>query len=97
MKSLTGGPVAKSFNTNFALLYDRIRDERVPPSNVFASDDEARGVTETLIRDAGYEPAYAGGLDKARVVEDFLGVLFAVAATRGRFFYRIEAPEGPER
>ena len=56
---------------------------------VFAADDEARAVTEILITDAGYEPAYAGVLTNARAVEDFVGVLFAVAWQRGPFFYRI--------
>jgi predicted dinucleotide-binding enzyme len=46
-------------------------------------------VTETLIRDAGYEPVYAGGLDGARGLEDFLGLAIAVAQARGPFFYRI--------
>ena len=32
---------------------------------VFAADDEARAVTEILITDAGYEPAYAGDLTNA--------------------------------
>jgi len=41
VKSLTGGPVAKAFNANFATLYDRIgktsatpRNGRTPPSYV---------------------------------------------------------------
>src|SRR5437870_9314206 len=56
VKSITDGPVAKSFNLNFAALYDEIANQRVPPSNFFACDDEAREVTEQLIRDAGYDP-----------------------------------------
>jgi predicted dinucleotide-binding enzyme len=55
---------------------------------VFAADEEAREVTVTLIHDAGYDPAYAGDLSSARAVEDFLGLLFAVAGQRGPFFYR---------
>jgi predicted dinucleotide-binding enzyme len=94
VKSLTGGPVAKAFNTNFAVLYDRIPDARVKPSMVFAADDDARAVTEQLIRDAGYEPASAGGLEAARAVEDFIGLIFAVTqAGMGRFFYRFALPE----
>ena len=55
----------------------------------FAADDDARAVTEILITDAGYEPAYAGDLANARAVEDFVGVLFALAGQRGPFLYRI--------
>ena len=49
-------------------------------------------MTETLIRDAGFEPVSAGGLESARAVEDFLGVILAVAGQRGPFFYRIAKP-----
>ncbi|HUC34644.1 MAG TPA: hypothetical protein VMR48_03000 [Gaiellaceae bacterium] len=93
VKSLTGGPVAKAFNTNFASLYDRIGETRATPSMVYAADDGAREVTETLIRAAGFEPVSAGGLENARAVEDFLGVIFAVAGQSGPFFYRFAPPE----
>ncbi len=93
VKSLTGGPVAKAFNANFATLYDRIGEARATPSMVYAADDGARDATETLIRDAGFEPVSAGGLESARAVEDFLGVIFGVAGQRGPFFYRIAKPE----
>jgi 8-hydroxy-5-deazaflavin:NADPH oxidoreductase len=93
VKSITGGPVAKSFNTNFAALYDQIDVQRVPPSNLYAGDDEARDVTEQLIRDAGFEPVYAGGLENARALEDHLGFMFAInQAGLGRFFYRMAKP-----
>jgi len=93
VKSLTGGPVAKAFNTNFASIYDRIGEARATPSMVYAADDEAREVTETLIRDAGFEPISAGGLENARAVEDFIDVIFAVAGQGGPFFYRIAPPD----
>ena len=93
VKSLTGGPVAKAFNANFANLYDRLGEAKSRPSMVYAADDDAREVTELLIRDAGYDPVSAGGLESARAVEDFLGVIFAVAGQRGPFFYRIAKPE----
>lgn len=93
VKSLTGGPVAKAFNTNFATLYDRLGETRVAPSMVYAADDEAREVTEALIRDAGFEPVFAGGIENARAVEDFIGVIFAVAGQSGPFVYRIAPPE----
>jgi predicted dinucleotide-binding enzyme len=89
VKSVTGGPVSKAFNANFARAYDRLSDVSETPSMVFAADGDAREVTEALIRDAGYDPVYAGDLGNARAVEDFLGVIFAVAGQRGPFFYRI--------
>jgi predicted dinucleotide-binding enzyme len=93
VKSITGGPVAKSFNLNFAVVYDRIDEQRVRPSNLFAADDEARGVTEQLIRDAGYDPVFVGGLEHARALEEMLGVLFAINGSGlGPHFYRFAAP-----
>jgi 8-hydroxy-5-deazaflavin:NADPH oxidoreductase len=85
----TKGPVAKAFNANFAALYDRIAEQRTRPSCLYAADDEAREVTEQLIRDAGYEPVGLGGLDAARALEDFVpGVLGRI----GRVFYRFASP-----
>jgi predicted dinucleotide-binding enzyme len=93
IKALTGGPVAKSFNTNFAALYDLLDAEETPPGNLYAADDEAREVVEELIRDAGYEPVYVGGLEHARKLEDHLALELAIAgAGLGRFFYRLHAP-----
>jgi 8-hydroxy-5-deazaflavin:NADPH oxidoreductase len=68
VKEHTNGPVAKAFNANFAALYDQIREQRVPPSCLYAADDGAREVTERLIRDAGYEPVSLGGLENARAL-----------------------------
>ena len=94
VKSIVAGPVAKAFNTNFAVLYDRLGEARARPSMVYAADDEARAVAEELIRDAGYEPVFAGGLDAARALEDFLPVLSAVRqAGMGPFLYRFAPPE----
>jgi hypothetical protein len=93
IQAITGGPVAKAFNLNFAAIYDRIDEQRARPSNLFAADDAARAVTEQLIRDAGFEPAYAGDLELARALEDHLRLMFAVnQAGLGRFFYRMAAP-----
>jgi 8-hydroxy-5-deazaflavin:NADPH oxidoreductase len=93
VKSIVGGPTAKSFNLNFAALYDRIAAQRVRPSNLFAADDDARSVTEQLIRDAGYEPAFVGGLEHARALEDHLGLMMALnSAGLGRHFYRYAEP-----
>src|SRR5215467_8772973 len=52
VKSVTGGPVAKSFNLNFASLYDQVAGQRVAPSTLYAADDGARVITEQLITDA---------------------------------------------
>jgi predicted dinucleotide-binding enzyme len=94
VKSKTGGPVAKAFNTGFASLYDRLGEARVAPSMVFAGDEEARAVTERLIRDAGYEPVHAGVLENAHALEDFLGLISAVRQSGGGpFWYRFSPPE----
>jgi predicted dinucleotide-binding enzyme len=89
VRSITGGPVAKSFNLNFASAYDRIDAQPERPGSLYCADDGARKVTEQLIRDAGYEPVDAGSLDSARALEDMLGVLMAVqSAGGGPIFYR---------
>jgi len=89
VKAHTQAPVAKAFNANFAALYDRIGEQRVRPSCLYAADDDARGVAEQLIRDAGYDPVSVGGLENARALEDFVpGVLAKI----GRVFYRFASP-----
>ena len=89
VKAHTGGPVAKAFNANFAALYDELPNQRTRPSCLYAAEDEAREVTEQLIRDAGYEPVSLGGIENARALEDFVpGVLGKV----GRVFYRFAPP-----
>jgi predicted dinucleotide-binding enzyme len=90
VKSIVGGPTAKSFNLNFANIYDEIGDQRVPPSNLYCAEDEAREVTEQLIRDAGYDPVRLGGIENARALEDFVP---SVLAKIGQVFYRF-APAG---
>ena len=93
IKSILGGPTAKSFNLNFANVYDQIATQRVRPSNIYCAEDEAREATEQLIRDAGYDPVDAGGLENARMLEDHLALLFAVnQAGLGPFFYRYARP-----
>jgi predicted dinucleotide-binding enzyme len=93
VKSVVGGPVAKSFNTNFAVLYDQIDEQRVPPGNLYAAEDGAREVTDQLIRDAGFDPVFVGGLDRARLLEDHMMLTGAInQGGLGRFFYRYAAP-----
>jgi 8-hydroxy-5-deazaflavin:NADPH oxidoreductase len=89
VKAATNGPVAKAFNANFAALYDQVADQRVRPSCLYAADDDAREVTEQLIRDAGYDPVSVGGLENAPALEDFTPGLLAKV---GRVFYRFAPP-----
>jgi 8-hydroxy-5-deazaflavin:NADPH oxidoreductase len=93
VKARTKGPVAKAFNLNFARIYDQIDEQETPPGNIYAADDEAREVTEQLIRDAGFDPVYGGNLDNARAMEDFLAILVAYANDAGgQPFYRVAKP-----
>ena len=93
VKAVTGGPVAKSFNANFAVLYDQIDRQHERPSNLFAADDGARAVTERLSRDAGYDPVFVGGLEHARELENWLETMFAInQAGLGPFFQRYAKP-----
>jgi 8-hydroxy-5-deazaflavin:NADPH oxidoreductase len=93
VRSIVNGPTAKAFNLNFASLYDEIPKQRVRPSQLFAAEDDAREATEQLIRDAGYDPVYTGGLEQARALEDHLGLWFsAVQAGLGQSFYRYAPP-----
>jgi predicted dinucleotide-binding enzyme len=93
IKSYVSGPVAKSFNCNFAALYDQISEQRVRPSSLYAAEDGAVEVTEQLIRDAGYEPVSTGGLGSARMLEEHLALMMAISeGGLGRFFYRNSKP-----
>lgn len=91
VKSFTGAPVAKSFNMNFGGLFDRVREQRVRPSNWYVADDGAREVTEQLVRDAGYDPVRVGDLSRARAFEDAVWLLLGVAPVGG-VFYRFAVP-----
>ena len=93
VKANANGPVAKSFNLNFAALYDQIDGQAERPGNIYAAEEGAREVAEQLIRDAGYEPVFAGGLENARMLEEHLKLLGAInQAGMGRMFYRYWAP-----
>jgi predicted dinucleotide-binding enzyme len=61
----------------------------VRPGCLYAADEEAREVTEQLIRDAGYEPVSLGGLESARALEDFVTGVFVKVSP---IFYRFAAP-----
>jgi predicted dinucleotide-binding enzyme len=94
VKSMTGGPTAKSFNANFMVLLDRTSEARARPGNVWCGDEEARQVVEELIRDSGYDPIHAGGLDMAAALEGLASILIGIAQVgMGPFFYRMAPPE----
>jgi 8-hydroxy-5-deazaflavin:NADPH oxidoreductase len=93
VKSKTNGPTAKSFNLNFARLYDQLDQAKNRPSNIWSGDEEARDVVEQLNRDAGYDPVYAGGLDKAAVQEQGIALIFAISQASGPYFYRMAPPD----
>ncbi len=94
VKSRTAGPTAKSFNINFAALYDQLGQTRARPSNLWTGDEEAREVVEQLSRDAGYEAVYAGGLENASAQEQFMTLVFGIVqGGTGQFVYRIAAPD----
>ena len=93
VKSHVNGPVAKAFNCNYAALYGEIDSQRVPPCCLYAAENGAIGVTELLIRDAGFHPVSAGGLGSARMLEEHLGLMTAInEGGLGRFFYRYAMP-----
>jgi 8-hydroxy-5-deazaflavin:NADPH oxidoreductase len=94
VKSRTGGPTAKSFNVNFASLFDRIAEASSRPGNLWCGDEEAREAVERLIRDAGYDPVHAGPLENAAMQEGFISLAFAInQGGMGPFFYRMAVPE----
>ena len=84
---------SKIVQFNYAAVYDQIDEQRVRPSNLYAAEDGARAVVEQLIRDAGFEPVSAGGLENARMLEDHLVLMNAINnGGLGRFLYRYAAP-----
>jgi predicted dinucleotide-binding enzyme len=93
LKSIIGGPTAKAFSTNFAADYDRVGEQLVRPSNLFAAEPKAREIAERLSHDAGYDPVFVGDLDPgARLLEDSFGLTRALARQFGHFFYRYARP-----
>jgi predicted dinucleotide-binding enzyme len=93
IKSIVGGPTAKSFSTNFAAAYEQISMQRARPSNLFAAEPGAKKIAQQLILDAGYDPVFVGELDPgARLIEDSSGLTRALASQIGPFFYRYSRP-----
>jgi len=94
VKSKTSGPTAKSFNANFASLYERIGEAGSRPSSLWSGEEEARQVVEQLTRDAGYEPVYAGPLENAAAQENFIKLIFGISqGGLGPFLYRMASPD----
>ncbi len=94
VKSVTGGPTAKVFNTNIASLYDRVANARVRPSNLWSGDEEAQRLVEQLSLDAGYEAVRLGDLSMAATQESLAHSVIAIAQSGlGEFVYRLAAPE----
>jgi predicted dinucleotide-binding enzyme len=92
VKSKTNGPTAKSFNLNFARIFDQLGKVKSKPSNIWTGDEEAREVVEQLNRDAGYEPVFGGGLEKAAAQEHAYALFGAISQANGQFFYRMATP-----
>jgi predicted dinucleotide-binding enzyme len=94
VRSVTGGPTAKAFSTNFASLFGQVAAARVRPSNLWSGDDQAEGLVTQLSLDAGYEAVRLGGLDMAATQEGLAGVIFSIAQSGlGQFVYRMAAPD----
>jgi 8-hydroxy-5-deazaflavin:NADPH oxidoreductase len=93
VRSIIGGPVAKAFNLQHHLLYDHVDQHRARPSNLYAAEAGARSITEQLIRDAGFDPVFVGGIDKARALEDCARLFGAVRMENGGpHFHRFATP-----
>src|SRR5262249_32423874 len=86
VRAITGGPVAKSFNMNYAGLYGQVSAQRVRPSSLYAADGAADAIAGQRITDAGYDPARAGGPDKARALQDLTWLFFAPPDRPPSFF-----------
>lgn len=92
VQSVVGGPVAKAFNTDYALLYDEIERQQIRPSHLYAADAAARPLAERLIRDIGFAPVYIGDLSRAVLLEGHLRLVRAIAGGYGPFFSRYGPP-----
>jgi predicted dinucleotide-binding enzyme len=92
IKSRTNGPTVKSFNINFARLFDKIEEQSERPGDFWSGDEEAREIVEQLNRDAGYEPYYLGPLENVPVQEQFLKPIMGISNDIGPCFYRFWSP-----
>lgn len=63
------------------------------PGTLFASDPEAREITEQLICDAGFDPIHLGDLGQAPLLEGLVGLTRVLGNGELRpFFYRFNRP-----
>ena len=92
IKSKTNGPTVKSFNLNYARLFDQVAVQSETPGNLWTGDEEVRAVVEELIRDADYEPVYSGPIENAAVQERFMKMMSGISGDIGPFFYRFWSP-----
>jgi 8-hydroxy-5-deazaflavin:NADPH oxidoreductase len=96
VKSRTGGPTAKAFNSNPAAVYERLGVTSATPNNLWCGDDGARDVVEQLSWDAGFEPLYAGSLENAAEQEALATGNLILSAFEGLgepFLYRFAPPD----
>ena len=83
VKAHTGGPTAKAFSLNFAVLLDQAATTSPSPSNVWVGDEEARPVVEQLSTDIGFQPLNAGPLAAAAAQEAFGEMIIAIMKDAG--------------
>lgn len=83
VKAHTGGPTAKAFSLNFAVLLDQAATTSPAPSNVWVGDEEARAVVEQLSTDIGFQPLNAGPLSAAAAQEAFGPLYMAITRDAG--------------
>jgi len=75
-------PVAKAFNANAGVLFDRVGDQRSAGCLYAARRRGARHHASSWIRDAGYEPEIWVGSESARALEDFRSQLCSSSSRR---------------
>jgi predicted dinucleotide-binding enzyme len=80
-----GARVVKAFNTVFAPVMDAGPDrfDGEKAMILYCGDAAAKEVVATLIEDAGFEPVDLGGLDRARLVEEWAATVITLAYQRG--------------
>jgi predicted dinucleotide-binding enzyme len=96
VKTRTGGPTAKAFNTIPAAVYGRLDETTSRPNNLWCGDEEAREAVELLSRDAGFESLYAGPLENAAEQEALAtgNLISSVFEGLGEpFVYRFAPPD----
>ena len=76
--------VYKSFNAQGAETLGASMFGEQRASNFYCGPDgESRRIVHRMVEDAGFDPVYVGGLDRARQVESLMLLWVAVAQQRG--------------